>query len=307
MQSLDRAWLGRGSGVLVWVDLAAPSIPESLILSDSFSFHPLSVEDAMAALHYPKVEAYDGYLYVVMHGLDVRGGKRGVLTHDIDFFIGPNYLVTVHDGHSRSIADLAMAAERNPAVLGEGAVSLFHRIVDAMIDRYRPEVERIEDTLDELERTVFDKPSQTLLRRILDEKRNVSLLRRVIAPQRDVIGRLARREFIDVGTDMAFRFRDVYDALVRLADDTTMFQDRITGILDAHLTSVSNRLNQVMQVLTVLATIFMPLTLLAGLWGMNVVLPRFPGGEAAQFAWLCGMMGGVAVLMLVWFRLRRWL
>lgn len=289
------------------MDLAAPSIPESLILSDSFAFHPLSVEDAMAALHYPKIEAYDGYLYVVMHGLDVRGGARGILTHDIDFFIGPNYLVTVHDGHSRSIADLATAAERNPAVLAEGPVSLFHRLVDAMVDRYRPEVERIEDALDELEQAVFDRPSQALLRKILDEKRNVSLLRRVIAPQRDVIGRLARREFVDVGTDMAFRFRDVYDSLVRLSDDTTMFQDRITGILDAHLTSVSNRLNQIMQVLTVLATIFLPLTLLAGLWGMNVVLPRFPGGDGMQFVWLFGTMVAVAAAMLAWFRLRRWM
>ena len=289
------------------MDLAAPSIPESLILSDSFAFHPLSVEDAMASLHYPKVEAYDGYLYVVMHSLDVRGGKRGILTHDVDFFVGSNYLVTVHDGRSRSVADIIAAAERNPAVMSEGPVALFHRVVDAMVDRYRPEVDRIEDALDSLERAVFDRPSPSLLRRILDEKQNVSRLRRVISPQRDVIGRLARREFVDVGTDIAFRFRDVFDSLVRIADDAAMFQDRITGILDAHLTNVSNRLNQIMQVLTTLATVFMPLTLLSGLWGANILLPRFPGGDAAQFWWLCGLMVAVAVGMAGWFRRQRWM
>src|SRR6185503_1942058 len=113
-------------------------------------------------------------------------------------------------------------------------------------------------------------------RKILAEKRDVSSLRRIVTPQRDVIARLARRDFVDISTDMSFRFRDVYDHLVRVADDATIFQDRITGILDAHLTNVSNRLNEVMKVLTVVSTIFMPLTLLSGLWGMNIMLPVFP-------------------------------
>jgi magnesium transporter len=106
---------------------------------------------------------------------------------------------------------------------------------------------------------------------------------------------------------MSFRFRDVYDHLVRVADDAIIFQDRITGMLDAHLSNVSNRLNEVMKVLTVVATIFMPLTLLTGIWGMNVPLPRFPGSEAAQFWWVFGIMTVIVVLMLAIFRRRRWI
>lgn len=307
--SIDRAWLNAASGVVVWVDLAAPSIPDSLVLSDTFQFHPLSVEDAMAAVQYPKVEAYNGYLYVVLHGIDFHGGDNDhrFATHDVDFFLGPNYLVTVHDGHSTSISDLREHVTRNPKILSEGPVALFHRIVDSMVDHYRPEIDKLEDRLDELEKQIFDAPEPALVRRILNEKREVASLRRIVTPERDVVARLARRDFVDITTEMSFRFRDIYDHLVRITDDSMIFQDRITGMLDAHLSNVSNRLNAVMKVLTVVATIVGPPTLLAGIWGMNVPLPHFPGSEAAQFWWVCGLMGVMIAVMLAAFRRKRWI
>jgi magnesium transporter len=305
--SIDRAWLRPTSGVCLWVDLAGPSVPERLILSDTFGFHRLSVEDAMAEIHYPKVEAYDGYLYVILHGIDLQAGADTFATHDVDFFIGPNYLVTVHGAPSRSIAELQQIVAGNSRVMAEGPVSLFHRIVDAMVEHYRPEVDKLEERLGLIENAAFEDPSPALVRSILAEKRHVSSLRRVITPQRDVIARLARREFVDISTDLSFRFRDVYDQLVRITDDAIMFQDRITGILDAHLSSVSNRLNAVMKVLTVVATIFMPLTLLSGLWGMNILLPVFPGGDVVQFWWIFGIMAATVLSMLAIFRRNGWM
>src|SRR5581483_1769481 len=128
-------------------------------------------------------------------------------------------------------------------ILGEGPMALFHRIVDAMVDHYAPEMQKLEDRIDALETEALDNPTPDVIRGILNVKRCVSGLRRIILPQRDVIARLARREFIDISTDLSFRFRDVYDHLQRLSDDAMSFQDRITGILDAYLTNVSNRLN----------------------------------------------------------------
>jgi magnesium transporter len=305
--SIDRAWLNPAAGAALWVDLAAPSIPESLILSDTFRFHPLSVEDAMSERQYPKAEAYDGYLYVILHGIHFRDNGQAFGTHDIDFFVGPNYLVTVHDGDSTSITELREHATRNPKILSEGPVALLHRIVDAMVDSYRPELDKLEDRIDELEKSIFEAPDPKLVRRILDEKRHVAGLRRIVTPQRDVIARLARRDFVDVSTEMAFRFRDVYDHLVRIADDVLIFQDRITGMLDAHLSNVSNRLNEVMKVLTVVSTTLMPLTLLTGVYGMNVPLPHFPGGEPLQFWWIFGIMVVTSVVMLAMFRRKRWI
>jgi magnesium transporter len=305
--SIDRGWLNSASGAVVWIDLAAPSIPESLILSDTFAFHPLSVEDAMSVRQYPKAEAYDGYIYIILHGIDFGGGEHRFSTHDIDFFVGPNYLVTVHDGDSRAIGDLREHATRNPKILAEGPVALLHRIVDAMVDSYRPEMDKLEDRFDELEKEIFEDPRPQLVKMILDEKRQVAGLRRIITPQRDVVGRLARRDFLDISTEMSFRFRDVYDHLVRVADDVAIFQDRSTGMLEAHLSNVSNRLNEVMKVLTILTTVFMPLTLLTGAWGMNIPLPHFPGGESVQFWWLGGIMVLIVVAMLAMFRRRRWI
>jgi magnesium transporter len=305
--SIERAWLNPASGAVLWVDLAAPSIPESLILSDTFGFHPLAVEDAMSERQYPKVEAYDGYLYVILHGIESNAAEHRFATHDVDFFIGPNYLVTVHDGDSRSIADLRDHATRNPKILAEGPVALFHRIVDAMVDHYRPEMDKLEDRLDALESEIFETGDPKLVRQILDEKKQVASLRRIVTPQRDVIARLARRDFVDVSTELSFRFRDVYDHLVRIADDALMFQDRITGMLDAHLSNVSFRLNEVMKVLTLVTVLFMPPTLIAGIWGMNVPLPHLPGGEAAQFWWVVAGMIAIAGGMLLAFRRRRWI
>jgi len=290
------------------VDLAAPSIPESLVLSDTFHFHALAVEDAMSALQYPKAEAYDGFLYVVLHGIDFQQSGACFRTHDIDFFLGPTYVVTVHDGTSRTMAELREHCPRNPKLLGDGPIALFHKIVDAMVDHYRPEIDKLEERIDALEEAAFDRdPPADLVRRILTQKRDVAALRRIVQPQRDVVSRLARREFVDISTEMSFRFRDVYDHLVRIADDSLAFQDRITGILDAHLSNVSNRLNQVMKVLTIVSVIFLPLMLLTGAYGMNVPLPRFPGGEAAQFWWLAAIAALVTISMLGYFRVRRWL
>jgi magnesium transporter len=305
--SIDRGWLNPAANVVLWVDLAAPSIPELLILSETFAFHPLSVEDARSALQYPKIEAYDGYLYAILHGIDFHATEHGFATHDIDFFIGRNYLVTVHDGHSDSIKELRDHCPRNQKFLAEGPVALFHRIVDSMVDHYRPEVEELEERLDALEKRVFENPTPGLIRELLDEKRDVASLRRVTTPQRDVVARLARRDFVDVSTELAFRFRDVYDHLQRIVDDSAILQDRITGILDAHLSNVSNRLNAVMKVLTVVATIFMPPTLVAGLWGMNVPLPHFPGSDAAQFWWVLGLTIAMIVGMLAIFRRNGWI
>lgn len=307
MTSLDRSWLNPAANAIVWVDLASPSIPETLILSDTFAFHPLSVEDARAEIHDPKIEAYDGYLYVILHGIDIRPGKKPLVTHDVDFFIGQTYLVTVHDGHSRSVTGMQENVARNSRIMAEGPVALFHRIVDAMIDHYRPEVDELEDRIDGLEKSVFERPDPKLIRQILDMKRDISRLRRIMTPQRDVIARLARRDFVDISTDLSFRFRDVYDHIVRIADDTTIFQDRISGILDAHLTNVSNRLNEVMKVLTVVSTIFMPITFVSGLYGMNVPIPHFPGSEAAQFWWLFAIMIAIVVFMLTLFRRKKWI
>jgi magnesium transporter len=308
VERIDPAWLAPSSRVLLWADLVSPTREEIQgVLVETFHFHPLAVEDAASEIQFPKVEAYQGYLYLILHGIDFEEAEHRFATRDVDFFLGRNYLVTVHDGRSRSIARLREICSQHPHILAEGPVALLHRIVDSMVDNYRPEIEALEERIDRMEQEAVLGSGGDLVRQILDLKRDLSSLRRVVIPQRDVVGRLARREFPIIVDEMAYRFRDVYDHLVRLADETIMFQDRVTGILDAHLSNVSNRLNQIMKVLTVASTIFLPLTVLTGMYGMNVPLPHLPGGETAQFWWIFGIMIAVAAAMLAVFRAKGWI
>ena len=306
VERVEPEWLGPSSAVTLWVDLAAPTDEEFRLLSDLFAFHPLAVEDARSALQFPKIEPYPGYLYLVLHGIDLSKGRGPLSTRDADFFVGRNYLVTVHDGESRSIGRLRELCDQHERILSEGAVGLLHRIVDAMVDDYRPAIEELESRLDKLENLAFT-GQEHIVRQIIRLKRELGALRRVIMPQRDVMGRLARREFPAISDEMAFRFRDVYDHMARYADEAMLFQERVTGIHEINLASVSNRLNKVMKVLTVMSTIFLPLTVLSGMWGMNIPLPHFPGGADMQFWYLSGTMIAVIVVMLALFRRNRWI
>ena len=306
MERVEREWLAPASPVTLWADLAAPTDEEFRLLGDVFGFHPLAVDDARSALQYPKVEPYPGYLYLVLHGIDLNKSRSQFATRDVDFFLGRNYLVTVHDGESRSVGHMRELCDRHERILSEGPVALLHRIVDTMVDNYRPAIGALEDRLDKLENQAFAGHEQ-IVRQVIKLKRELSTLRRVILPQRDVIGRLARREFGAISDEMAFRFRDVYDHMARYADEVFLFQERVTGIHEVNLATVSNRLNQVMKVLTVMSTIFLPLTVLTGMWGMNIELPRFPGGPQAQFWWMAGVMALLVTGMLAGFRRLKWI
>ncbi len=304
---VDPGWLAPGSGAVLWVDLMNPSQDEGLqILRDVFHFHELALEDALSELEYPKVESYGTYLYLILHRIDFKAPEHCFKTHDVDFFLGPNYLVTLHTGDSRSIEHISQICERNSMALGEGPAALLHRIVDAMIDNYRPELDELTDRLDDLEQRVFD-GNANLAKDILNFKKDVASLRRVVQPQRDVVGRLARREFPQVEEAIAYRFRDVHDHLVRFADESMFFQDRITSLLDANHATLSNQLNSIMKIQTVIATVFMPLTFITGLYGMNVDLPHFGFGGVTMFWVLMGIMLGVVAGMLYFFRSRGWI
>lgn len=306
-EAVDPAWLAAGASEQIWVDIEGPTEADRPLLEDVFHFHELAVDDAIERRHHPKVESYEGFLYLILHEVVPYEQEHEARTQDIDFFLARNLLVTVHTVASPAISLQQSLCVKHNDVLAEGPVALLHRIVDDMVDGYRPSVDILEARLEAIERTVFDDPSANPLKEILGLKAEVSSLRRLALPERDAIARLARREFGEIPEQMAYRFRDVYDQLVRLTDEAIFLQDRVTGLIEAHLSNQSNRLNQVMKVLTVIATIFMPLTVLTSMWGMNIGLPHFPGGPEAQFWWVSGVMLALSGAMLIVFRWMRWL
>lgn len=205
----------------LWVDLESPSIPESLILSDTFVFHRLAVEDAMSHGQPPKLEPYDGYLFAVFRAADA----------EVDFFVGPTFLVTVHNGDSKAVAEYADNARHSPKPLIEGSVALFHLIVDHMVDSLRPLIEGIGHRAVAVEKQLLEKPAPGTVKELLELRRESFELTRLARSQRDLVQRLTRREFVDISTEMAFRFRDVHDHLVRLHDDAEALADRVMSLL----------------------------------------------------------------------------
>jgi magnesium transporter len=192
-RSVEPQWLDPASGVTLWVDVAEPTADEGdNILRQTFHFHPLSVEDALSDIHYPKIESYDRYLYVILHGIDYQVQEHWFATLDVDFFLADNYLVTVHDGRSRSIQKLKALCQQHARILEEGPAALMHRIIDSMVDNYEPELDELEREMDQLEEQAVIGVGNNLIRPILEVKRDLSALRRVLIPQRDALGRLAR-------------------------------------------------------------------------------------------------------------------
>jgi magnesium transporter len=305
--AVDPAWLKPGSTVKVWADVQEPTADDGEVLRTAFRIHPLAVQDALESLTHPKIETFPGLLYVVLHGINFRPEADEFDTHDTDFFLTREFLVTVHDGKRRSIEQICKLCLDNETVLREGTVALMHRIVDRMVDHYRPEVDELEARLDEIEEAVLEGPSSELTRDILTIKRDIAWMRRIVLPQRDVVGRLSRREFEIIDQEMSYRFRDVFDSLVRMADEAIVFQERVTGILDAHLATVSNQLARSSQHLAAVATVFGTLTVLTGLYGMNVRLP-FVSDDSVWPFWGIVLVGATitAVLYLI-FRRNEWL
>jgi magnesium transporter len=307
MDAIDPAWLKAGSNVRVWADVQEPTENDAAVLRETFALHPLAVQDALESLQHPKIETYPGLLYVVLHGINFRPESDEFDTHDTDFFLTREFLVTVHDGKRRSIEEICNLCLHNEVVLREGTVALMHRIVDRMVNHYRPEVDELESRLDEIEDAVIETPSHELTRRILTIKRDIAAMRRIVLPQRDVVGRLSRREFDLIDQEMSYRFRDVFDQLVRMSDDAIIFQERVTGILDAHLASISNQLALSSQRLAAVATIFGTLTVITGVYGMNVRLPGVDETSAAPFWAIMVLMVGITAVFFIFFRRKRWL
>jgi magnesium transporter len=222
--SIERNWISAPHGAFLWVDLPSPSIPDGLILSDTFAFHKLAVEDAMTAPpggHLPKLEAYDGYFFAIFHGVD----------SDVGAFVGPHYLVTVHRRDSKTVADLMESLRHGPVAMSEGPMALFHRLVDGLVDGCRKESEALVERADKLEQDVFEKASPALVKLGLSLQREVVAFHQTIAAQSEVVERLSRREFVDISTEMSFRFRDVHDHLVRLTFDASALDGRLSGLL----------------------------------------------------------------------------
>jgi magnesium transporter len=301
----------------VWVDMEDPQeAEEETLLISLLDYHPLAIEDCQNGKeeegHLPKVEDFDDYLFIIFNPVESvlveDDGRKSmeIKTSQVSAFLSKKILVTHHYKPQRSINYAAQMVSKNPMTLGKGPDFLFHLIIDEIVDSYTPILDTLDTAIDRIEDEVFHAPTQQSMVEILNMKKNIMTVRRVAVYQREMLNRLSRGEFSLITEEETIYYRNVYDHLVRMSDLADSYRDMVAGLLDAYLSVTSNRLNQVMKVLTIISTIFLPLSFITGFFGMNFrVIPL------AEMEWGIGIaalfMLAVALFMLWVFKKNKWL
>lgn len=285
-----------------WHEIRDPQDAELDRLAERYRLHPLHVEDCRHGNQSAKVEESRGYLFVVLK--TVHLAEDGSLqVGDLDIFLGRDFLITVEEALCPPVRTLL--EQIRSAAAGQRADQLFYRITDGVVDSYLPVLDHFSEVIDDLEDQVLDRPVPDTLARIFETKRSLIQLRRVLVNTRDVAGHMQRSESDLIHREMWPFLRDVYDHVSRNLDLVEMQRDLLTGSLDIYLSSVANRTNQVMKVLTVLGTIALPALVISGIYGMN--LKGLPWADSAYgTAIVSGLMLATTVVLLGILRLMRW-
>jgi magnesium transporter len=296
-----------GTGAL-WIDIDS-TVPHQLaILEKIFQFHPLAIEDTLNPNSRVKLEEYDGFLFMVVRGVKFRedtDDPYDLDTFNLNFFLGKNYLVTVHTETSTSLDVIAERLTRNPDGLNRGVAWLMHGIMDTAIDAYFPLIDQIDEFIDGLEERVFVNFDESALRDIFSVKRLVLSLRRHLSPQREVFNILTNRPSTLLSHEAQLYFRDIYDHVLRINDALETYRELLSSTLDSYLTQVSNRLGKATKGLSLLGAISIPFVVVSGMWGMNFV--RIPIAAHPYGFWIMLFVqlaiGGALLAMLRWRKL----
>ncbi|MBI4277149.1 MAG: magnesium/cobalt transporter CorA [Armatimonadetes bacterium] len=290
----------------LWVDVEDPS-PEDLgALARIFNFHPLTLEDVQNQRQRPKIEEYDGYFFIVVNAVDIAEGRRRPEFRQVAVYFGPAYVVTVHRGAEANVEETRQRLARAPVRLREQADYLLYTVLDSVVDDYMPVLDQISARIDRLEDEIVQGTQRRTLSHIFDLKRALLHLRHVLGPQRDALGHLTRRDLEVIRPEVMVYLRDVHDHLLRTVEMVDTYRDLLVGAMDIHLSAVSNRLNEVMRRLTVVAAIFGALTVITGVYGMN--FEHMPGLRRADGFWImAAVMGAVTLLLVMIFRRLRWI
>ncbi|WP_210366473.1 magnesium/cobalt transporter CorA [Bacillus sp. REN3] len=284
-----------------WIDFTSPSDEELRYLKEPLEFHPLSIEDCIHTLQRPKLDYYDDYHFFVAHSLNPHSLQK----EEVDLFLGSCYIVTFHHHANQEIDDVWKRLElaKSPAEWDPSLV-LYH-VLDKIVDNYFPLIYKIEDILNEIDENSSGRSMEALLEDLFDTRHDLLSLRHTITPMRDLVyrminshrlsGILARKEY----------FADIHDHLLKLSEMAEASRELTADIRDSYLSMNSHETNRVMKVLTVITTIFMPLTFIAGIYGMN--FENMP-----ELRWHFGYFGALSVMfiigisMFLWFRKKGW-
>jgi len=292
----------------IWVDLTASEDEGTNVLQEVFKFHPLAIEDTRNQRQRPKIEEYDGYLFMILN--TVKTQDEDAVFLEVNAFIGRNYIVTVHTTGEPLIAEMESRLLRSTSSGLMSAGYLLYTLLDVVVDGYFPVLDELSDRIETLEEHVLSRPKKQLLDQMFRLRRMLSEMWRVVGHQRDMFGLLLHHQDVYLKHEaLQYYMRDVYDHLIRISDTVNTFRDLLTGMVELYMSAVSNRLNIIVTRLTILTLVIGSMTVISGIYGMNFMNPNtfFPPLNAdwgVPFVIL--MMGVVVVVALVVNRYIKW-
>jgi magnesium transporter len=305
LTGIDSALLEEGC--IVWLDVERPTEAEFQLLAEEFQLHPLAVEDIHRAHQRPKLDIYDDLRLIVLFDAQVQPERQQLVLHEVDVFIGRNFMITVHQAPVPAIADLIQRWKRQPKVVEPNPLGfLLYQVANGLVDGYFPLADAIGTKIEEIEERIFERFDRRVLREIFALRRGLIQMRRILGPERDVFSVLAHRDDPLFDRGMSPYFSDVVDLLLRLIDTVDTMRDLLSAALESYLTIQSNNLNEIMKRLTALTVTLMVPTLIAGVYGMNFEhMPELGWTFGYPLALL--VMFGLAVAILLFFRRKDWL
>jgi magnesium transporter len=296
-------------GDFTWINIEQPTEEETEYLAQNYPFHPLDLDDCLSRIQRPKIDQYKDYLFVVLHFPVFNKEARVTTPSQVSVFIGQNYLITLHKGELKPLVKLFRECEIDEESRQENFSSgpgyLLYRIIDRLVDYCLPIANKMLENIEDVEDSIFSNRGRSQIKEISMIRRDIISFRRIIWPMRAVIGSLEPKIRRFAKMDLTVYFGDTVDHLDKIWDALDEYKEIIEGLNDTHDSLASNNTNEVMRILTIIATIFMPITLIASLWGMNIPLPFARSGNALLYIIL--IMVGIISGMLYFFRRRHWI
>ena len=297
--------------VQLWVDMEKSTPEENkTILETLFNFHPLAIEDCVAVSERPKIDDYENYIFFVVHAADYINSLHVFQTTELNVFVGKNYLVTFHNEPLRSINATCERIQKKGHALPRWADLLAYQILDLLLDNYQPALNELSTELGALERRVLLGETQDVIAEVVNLQNEVQRLRKIMAPQREVIARMTHGEFPKViRAHLVPYLRDLQDNLSRISDLADTYRESLTAILQIHLNLQQMQINRVIKVLTILATLSMPILLVTSFYGMNI--QHMPNTEWPSWWWsylyIFGLNGLLILTMYYFMKRHNWL
>lgn len=298
---------------VVWVDLKGETeeFREQAreVLLNIFKFHPLTIEDCLETRNQPKVEAFPDYFYFILHGVKPeQTTSTNFVTKELDGFLGSNFVVTFHVERFKSIKTVKQQIRNSPFACQRGAAFLLHQILDQLVDLYMPLLDEFDESVNKLEDRVYEmtRNGNAVLEEIMDMRRSLARLKRISARQLEVLYRISHGEFAQIPDQVLPFYRDVHDHLQRISDLSESYRDLVGGLFDIRFAVVSNRTNEIMKTLAVLSAIILPLSLIAGIYGMNFEnMPELKSGNG--YFMTLGIMALITIILVIYFWRKGWI